>query len=134
MIGLAFGFALGRPPKTAFGLAVSAPNEDGPATNTGLVQVFPVTNLDAEVSYAQNSPACPDGQGGRSLRRSLAVVVGAPERAVIVGVPDDTDHASGMVDVIPFGGGAPRFWAPGAGGGPAAGASRFGGALASSGS
>jgi hypothetical protein len=46
-----------------------------------------------------------------------------------VGVPDDVDNASGMVNVIPFGGGTPRAWVPGAGGIPIAGASRFGQSL-----
>ena len=49
---------------------------------------------------------------------------------MIVGVPDDQDHSTGMVNVIPFDGGTPRFWAPGTGGVPA-GASRFGDALGS---
>jgi hypothetical protein len=34
-----------------------------------------------------------------------------------------------MVDVIPFGGGAPRAWVPGAGAVPSAGAGRFGQSL-----
>ena len=59
------------------------------------------------------------------------MVVGASERAVIVGVPDDQDHSTGMVNVIPFDGGTPRFWAPGTGGVPG-GANRFGDALGSS--
>ncbi len=127
---LAFGL-LGRP-ESSIRLAVSAPNEDGTAANTGLVQVFPVTNLDAEVSYAQNSPGIPGtAKAGDRFGASLAVVVGAPERAVIVGVPDDTDHATGMVNVIPFGGGTPRFWAPGVNGVPGPGSSRFGAALGS---
>ena len=40
------------------------------------------------------------------------------------------DHGAGMVNVIPFGGGTPRFWAPGTGGVPT-GANRFGDALGS---
>ncbi len=89
---LAFGL-LGRP-ESSIRLAVSAPNEDGAAANTGLVQVFPVTNLDAEVSYAQNSPGIPGAaKAGDRFGASLAVVVGAPERAVIVGVPDDADNS-----------------------------------------
>ncbi|HSU34616.1 MAG TPA: hypothetical protein VLJ88_03050 [Propionibacteriaceae bacterium] len=127
---LAFGL-LGRA-ESSIRLAVSAPDEDGAATNTGLVQVFPVTNLDAEVSYAQNSPGVPGAAtAGDRFGAALAVVVGAPERAVIVGVPDDVDNASGMVNVIPFGGGAPRYWAPGINGVPGPGSSRFGAALGS---
>jgi hypothetical protein len=127
---LAFGL-LGRA-ESNIRLAVSAPEEDGAATDTGLVQVFPVTNLDAEVSYAQNSPGIPGAAtAGDRFGAALAVVVGAPERAVIVGVPDDVDNASGMVNVIPFGGGTPRYWAPGVNGVPGPGSSRFGAALGS---
>ena len=93
--------------------------------------MFPVTDLDAEMSYSQDSPGVPGGvDAGDRFGASLAFVVGAPERALIVGVPDDVDNSTGMVNVIPFGGGTPRFWAPGIGGVPA-GASRFGDALGS---
>ena len=54
---MAFGL-LGRP-SSSIRLAVSAPAEDGVAADTGLVQVFPVTDLDAEVSYSQSSPGIP---------------------------------------------------------------------------
>ena len=126
---LAFGL-LGRP-SSSIRLAVSAPAEDGGATDTGLVQVFPITDLDAEVSYSQASPGIPGAvTAGDRFGGSLAAVIGAPERALIVGVPDDQDHSTGMVNVIPFDGGTPRFWAPGTGGVPA-GANRFGDALGS---
>jgi hypothetical protein len=36
-------------------LAVSAPFEDGPATDTGLVQIFPLDALGSETNYDQNS-------------------------------------------------------------------------------
>ena len=49
---------------------------------------------------------------------------------LLVGVPDDVGNSTGMVNVIPFAGGTPRFWKPGTGGIPAGGASRFGDALA----
>ena len=42
-------------------LAVSVPSEDGGAADSGLVQVFPVTNLAAELSYTQDSPGVPGG-------------------------------------------------------------------------
>jgi hypothetical protein len=126
---LAFGL-LGRP-ESSIRLAVSAPDEDGAATNSGLVQVFPVTNLDAEVSYAQNSSGIPGAAtAGDRFGAALAIVVGASERAVIVGVPDDADNATGMVNVIPFEG-TPRFWAPGVDDVPRPGSSRFGAALGS---
>ena len=127
---LAFA-VLGRA-ESSIRLAVSAPAEDGAAVDSGLVQVFPVTEVAAEVGYAQDSPGIPGAaEAGDRFGTSLSVVVGNPERAVVVGVPDDTTHRTGMVAVIPFGTGAPRFWAPGTGGVPTAGASRFGAALGS---
>jgi hypothetical protein len=58
-------------------LAVSAPSEDGTANNTGLVQVFPMTNLAAELSYSQSSPGIPGNPGaGDRFGSSLAVVIG----------------------------------------------------------
>ena len=60
------------------------------------------------------------------------MVSGPSERALLVGVPEETDYGIGMVNVIPFGGGDPRAWVPGVGGIPA-GANRFGGALAGTG-
>ena len=113
-------------------LAVSAPSEDGAANNTGLVQVFPLSNLGAELSYAQSSPGIPgQAEEGDRFGSSLAVVSGATERALLVGVPDVGD-TTGMVNVIPFAGGTPRAWVPGVGGIPS-GASRFGYSVASSG-
>jgi hypothetical protein len=127
---LAFA-SLGRS-ENGISLAVSAPSEDGPASDTGVVQVFPVTNLAGEVSYAQNSPGIPGAaEAGDRFGASLAVVVGKLEQAIIVGVPDDVGRSTGMVDVIPFGAGPPRFWAPGTGRVPDAGASRFGAAVGS---
>ena len=113
-------------------LAVSAPSEDGLADNTGLVQVFPLSNLGAELSYAQSSPGIPgEAESGDRFGSSLAVVSGATERVLLVGVPD-VGNSTGMVNVIPFAGGTPRSWVPGVGGVPG-GASRFGYSIASSG-
>ena len=113
-------------------LAVSVPAEDGTATNQGLVQVFPVTDLDAETSYTQDSPGVAGAiEAGDQFGRTLAFVGGATERAWIIGVPDDVGNSVGMVNVIPLGGGAPRAWIPGSGGVPTGGASRFGGTVAS---
>jgi FG-GAP repeat len=117
---------------TATRLAVSAPKEDGAASDTGVVQVFPISNLGAESTYTQNTAGIPGGaEAGDKFGSSLAVVEGAAERVLIVGVPDDVGNSAGMVDVIPFAGGTPRFWKPGIGDISAAGASRFGDALAS---
>lgn len=113
-------------------LAVSVPSEDGAAVDQGQVQLFPVADLGAESTYAQDSPGVPGGiDAGDKFGTSLAFVAGATERALIIGVPDDVDNSNGMVNVIPLGGGVPRYWAPGVNSVPAGGASRFGGALAS---
>ena len=115
-------------------LAVSAPSEDGAADNTGLVQVFPLTNLAAELTYSQSSPGIPGNpEAGDRFGSSLAVVSGAAERALLVGVPDDNGNSTGMVDVIPFGDGTPRSWRPGTAGIPSTAVGGFGYSLASSG-
>jgi hypothetical protein len=114
-------------------LAVSAPSEDGAADNSGLVQVFPLTDLGAELSYSQSSPGIPGEAGpGDKFGSTLAVVAGQLERALLVGVPDDVESNTGMVNVIPFAGGTPRSWVPGSDGIPA-GASRLGYSVAGSG-
>lgn len=111
-------------------LAVSAPKENtSGGTDAGMVQVFPTNNLGSDVVWTQASPGVPGAaDDGDRFGESLAVVAGAHERVLLVGVPDDTALTSGMVNVIPFGGGAPRHWAPG-GAIPAAGANRFGASL-----
>jgi hypothetical protein len=114
-------------------LAVSAPSEDGMADNSGLVQVFPLTDLGAELSYSQSSPGIPGEAGpGDRFGSTLAVVSGQLERALLVGVPNDVESNAGMVNVIPFAGGTPRSWVPGSGGVPP-GASRLGYSVAGSG-
>ena len=132
-----FGYAVvwARPGlgDTVSRLAVSAPCEDGAAKDTGLVQVFPLSNLGAEKSYTQNSSGIQSvAEAGDRFGAALAVVSGPSERALLVGVPEETDYGIGMVNVIPFGGGDLRAWVPGAGGIPAA-ADRFGAALAGTG-
>ena len=98
-------------------LAVSAPDEDGAASSTGLVQVFPMSDLDNEDTYTQSTAGVPGAaEAGDRFGNSLAIVTGGSEQALIVGVPDDVGNSTGMVDVIPLGAGAPRFWAPGTGG------------------
>jgi FG-GAP repeat protein len=117
---------------TATRLAVSATKEDGAANETGMVQVFPMNSLGSESTYTQNTAGIPGvAAAADHFGSALAVVEGATERVLLVGVPDDTANTTGMVDVIPFAGGTPRFWKPGTGGVPAGGASRFGDALAS---
>jgi hypothetical protein len=117
---------------TATRLAVSATKEDGAANETGMVQVFPINNLGSESTYTQNTAGIPGAAAAADhFGSALAVVEGATERVLSVGVPDDTANATGMVNIIPFGGGTPRFWKPGTGGVPAGGASLFGDGLAS---
>jgi hypothetical protein len=97
-------------------LAVSSPYEDGPATDTGQVQIFPLDDLGAEVTYDQDSTgmvgsaAANDQFGG-----GLGFVAGVGERAFLVGVPNDVEFSGGMVNVIPLTGGSMRSWRPGAG-------------------
>ncbi len=112
-------------------LAVGVPKENTTGgVDAGTVQVFPTNNLASDVAWTQNSPGVPGGaDAGDKFGASLNTVAGAAERVLLVGVPDDVDHASGMVNVIPFGGGAPRAWVPGSGGVPSAGAGRFGQSL-----
>ena len=115
----------------AIRLGVGVPYEDAGSADQGMIQIFPVTELAGESSYTQDSPGVPGHvDAGDQFGTSLAFVSGAAERAFLVGVPGDVDHASGMVNVIPLGGGSPRFWAPGTNGVPAGGG-RFGDTLGS---
>lgn len=109
-------------------LAVGVPKENtSGGVDAGIVQVFPTNNLGSETTWSQASAGVPGGvDAGDKFGASVNTVAGAGERVLLVGVPDDVDNASGMVNVIPFGGGTPRAWVPGAGGIPIAGASRFG--------
>jgi hypothetical protein len=110
-------------------LAVGAPFEDGAASDTGLVQIFPVDDLGAEATYDQNSTGI-DGTAaaGDHFGEGLGFVAGIGERSILVGVPDDVEFSSGMVNVIPLTGGSLRSWRPGVGSVPSTGADRFGGA------
>jgi hypothetical protein len=110
------------------------PSEDGIANNTGLVQLFPMNNLAAERNFSQSSPGIPgNAQAGELFGSSLAIVTGASERVLLIGTPDDVENSTGLVDVIPFGGGTARYWRPGVDGVPPSGASRFGYTVATSG-
>lgn len=112
-------------------LAIGAPGESvGGDPKAGMVQVFAMGYLSSEKTYTQDSAgiigAASDDDGFGS---SLATVAGATERVLLIGSPDDSGYASGMVTVLPFAGGTPRAWLPGTGGVPSTGASRFGGSL-----
>ena len=111
-------------------LAVSAPMEDGPATDTGLVQIFPLDDLGSETTYDQQ-PLNIEGepQAGDRFGDGLGFVAGVSERAILIGVPDDVEFSNGIVHVIPLAGGVPRFWRPGSNGVPSTGSDRFGGAV-----
>ena len=111
-------------------LAVSAPLEDGTAgADAGLVQIFPLDDLGAEATYDQNSTNI-DGTAAANdhFGEGLGFVAGVAERSILVGVPDDVEFSSGIVNVIPLTGGSLRSWRPGAGNVPSTGADRFGGA------
>lgn len=113
-------------------LAISAPTEDGSASNSGGVWVFPVTDLDGETVYTQDSAGMPGGvDAGDRFGASLGSARGTTETVLLIGVPDDVDHATGMVNVVPMAGVVRRAWVPGAGGVPGA-ANRFGHAVAGS--
>lgn len=132
LFGYELAFAAPSLGDSATRLAVGVPGEDATHANQGMVQVFPVTDLDGEASYTQDSLGVPGtAAAGDEFGETLAFVNGASERALIIGVPDDTANAAGMVNVIPLGGVTPRGWVPGSGGVPSSGGSRFGGALAS---
>jgi hypothetical protein len=110
-------------------LAVSAPYKDGPATDAGQVQIFPLDDLGAEATYDQNSTGI-DGAAAANdhFGEGLGFVVGTAERSILVGVPDDVEFSSGIVNLSPLTGGSLRSWRPGVGGVPSSGADRFGGA------
>jgi hypothetical protein len=108
---------------------VSAPNKDAGATDAGQVQIFPLDDLGAEVTYDQNSTGI-DGTAAANdhFGDGLGFVAGVAERSILVGVPDDAEFSSGIVNIIPLTGGSLRSWRPGAGGVASTGADRFGGA------
>ena len=110
-------------------LAVSAPSEDGAATDTGQVQIFPLDDLGSEATYNQQ-PLNIDGepQAGDHFGEGLGFVAGVAERSILVGVPDDVEFSIGMVNVIPLTGGSLRSWRPDKDGVPSTGSDRFGGA------
>lgn len=117
---------------TATRLGVGVPNEDGAGADSGWIQVFPMNDLDGETTYSQTTAGVPGvEEAGDKFGNALAFVSGATERAWIIGVADDAYHSNGLVNIIPQGGGAGRYWAPGYGGISGAGASRFGDALGS---
>jgi hypothetical protein len=110
-------------------LAVAAPLEDGPATDTGQAQIFPLDDLGAEATYDQNSTGI-DGTAAANdhFGEGLGFVAGTAERSILVGVPDDGEFSAGIVNVIPVTSGSARSWQPGVGGVPSSGADSFGGA------
>jgi len=110
-------------------LAVSAPYKDGPATDAGQVQIFPLDDLGAEATYDQNSTGI-DGTAAANdhFGEGLGFVAGVSERSILVGVPDDVEFSGGIVNVIPLTGGSLRSWRPGDGRVSSTGADRFGGA------
>ncbi|MBA3528503.1 MAG: VCBS repeat-containing protein [Propionibacteriaceae bacterium] len=125
--GHALSFVPARPGETTAALAVGIPLEDlGSVKDAGMVQVFPLNNLDAETSYHQDSPGAVGSvhTGGRF--GSPVISLEADQETVLaVGNPYE---GVGSVYLLSYGdvGYSPRAWTPGAGGVPAAGAARFG--------
>jgi Galactose oxidase-like, Early set domain/FG-GAP repeat len=110
-------------------LAVAAPYKDGPATDAGQVQVFPLDDLAAEVTYDQNSTGIAGTAAANDhFGEALGFVAGVAERSILVGVPDDMEYSGGIVNVIPLTGGSMRSWRPGDGRIGLSGTDRFGGA------
>lgn len=110
-------------------LAVSSPGEDGAAVDTGLVQVFG----DHQRSFDQGSLAVGDRAEAHDRFGSTLAVV--DDDVLLVGVPDDVQRTSGVVELVALDGSRPaRHLLPGGAGGPSAGASRFGAALGAYGS
>jgi hypothetical protein len=110
-------------------LAVSAPYKDGPATDAGQVQIFPLDDLGAEATYDQNSTGVAGAAAANDhFGEGLGFVSGVAERSILVGVPDDVEFSGGIVNVIPLTGGSLRSWRPGDGRVSSTGADRFGGA------
>jgi hypothetical protein len=109
---------------------VSAPPANGPAADTGLVQIFPLDDLGSETTYDQQPLNIEgDPQAGDHFGDGLGFVAGVSERAILIGVPDDVEFSNGIVHVIPLASGVPRFWRPGPSGVPSTGSDRFGGAV-----
>ncbi len=113
-------------------LAVGVPGEKvNGYEDAGQVQVFRIDSLGSESTYTQDSTGFLSGaRKNDRFGERVATVFGASERVLLIGSPTDTTYATGLVHVVPFGGGTVRAWRPGAGGIPAAGAARFGGSLA----
>lgn len=131
--GARLAFSPSTPRDRVTRLAVGVPTEDAAATNSGIVQVFPVTDVDAERTWSQDSSGVPGtAEAGDGFGSSLAVVTGPTENALLVGVPDDVVNPSGMVDVLPLATGTALPGSRGRRVSPAGG-SRFGASLASAG-
>lgn len=112
-------------------LVVSAPTEDGDAVDSGAIWRHELDTVANDVTFSQATAGVIGGvDAGDRFGNALAVVIGDSESVILVGVPDDVDNSSGMVNVIPFVG-AGRAWIPGQGGVPA-GATSFGAAIGSS--
>ena len=107
-------------------LVVGSPGEDGPATDTGLVQVFgPQPH-----TYTQDSLAVGDRPEAHDRFGGSLAALGGEADLLAVGVPDDAQRATGVVELIALDGRRPaRHLVPGAGGGPLAGADGLGAAL-----
>jgi len=130
-----FGFVLGvaEPSITGGGVQIIVGNlfEDvGSLVDAGAVQVFPAASPTSDFAYDQNSPGIVGSPAaGDNFGAAVDGAGGTAEGVLLVGVPFDNAYSTGEVHVIPYGGGTPRQWVPGANGIPSTGAAAFGLAL-----
>lgn len=102
----------------------------GSVVDAGAVQVLPYASPTSDVAYDENSSGIIGvPQTGDNFGRAVDSAGGTSEGAILIGVPFDATYTSGEAHVIPYGGGPPRQWVPGAGGIPATGATTFGAAV-----
>jgi hypothetical protein len=107
-------------------LAVGSPGEDGSAVDTGLVQVFGTR----QATYTQESLGVGDRSEAHDRFGSVLGTIGDEADLLLAGVPDDAQHADGVVELVVLDGARrARHLVPGSGGVPSAGADRFGAAV-----
>lgn len=116
-------------------ILLGLPHEDGTHADSGAFQRLTWGDHGlVSPTFTQNTKGIPGvSEAGDHLGESVAQVEDADSSAYVVGVPDDATYTSGMVEVIPVGGGKPYALIPGVGDVPGEGASRFGAAIADSG-
>lgn len=108
-------------------LAVGVPTENTTVTDAGIVQLFRLDNIAADVTYSQGSAGVFGAvQSGDQFGSAVGFVDGASEDVLLIGVPNDVTHTAGLLTYVPYPSGTAHTWNPGTG-------VTFGGALASEG-